>query len=573
MDMEGKSDESNVLLEAYWKHRIRSRGFIRYKKYNPPEITLSALTEAGQDESTIPVLKQRSYTGKKVIPSALADTPCADLGVHGIFEKLNTILGTSHILSPMMTTVLDSYIEQGYDFGTVYAHLRFCWYHPDTIEKLRRHEENDQELRRKAIVDNKISNRNLPPRRLWDLYANQVVPYWVALTDWRAMSHAWMSDDERVNMMTPINGYEWPVPMPKDANLNLVRIEMLNCGAECAWLDVLCLRQEQNIREDHHEEDQRKEEWKLDVPTIGHVYDGLWRKVVCFLNGLGRPLNFKLGDLESNRCWFKRAWTLQEVPDVCDPLTVGGDTGDAEEEMLTRVHEQLELLRDMRRSGTPFTILSEMRNRVSTKPLDKVAGLIYLLDAKSIPIYDGAQSDEDAWEALVDTTSPSLRAELFFCFPRPGNKKKCWHPSWEQVMAHTLPWGNGGHGRNIGCVFRTEEIDSDWYEGPRVDSVYISGLAETSDSPRHGKLFVKADFLWWDGEYKIVADHTYPIRDGWYTLIATGGGYVPPIADFWVVGRLRDDGKFGKVSVIRFERPGRPQQRFGFYKCVKTVLC
>ncbi len=62
--------------------------------------------------------------------------------------------------------------------------------------------------------------------------------------------------------MTPINGYEWPVPMPKDANLDLIRIEMLNLGAEYAWLDVLCLRQEGG-KGKHL----RVEEWKLDVPT------------------------------------------------------------------------------------------------------------------------------------------------------------------------------------------------------------------------------------------------------------------------------------------------------------------
>ncbi len=42
---------------------------------------------------------------------------------------------------------------------------------------------------------------------------------------------------------TPINGHEWPVPMPSDADLDLIRIEMLNNGAEYVWLDVLCLRQ------------------------------------------------------------------------------------------------------------------------------------------------------------------------------------------------------------------------------------------------------------------------------------------------------------------------------------------
>ncbi len=54
------------------------------------------------------------------------------------------------------------------------------------------------------------------------------------------ISHAWVDDKDRVDVMTPVNGYEWPVPMPKDANLDLVRIEMLNLGAEYAWLDVLC---------------------------------------------------------------------------------------------------------------------------------------------------------------------------------------------------------------------------------------------------------------------------------------------------------------------------------------------
>ncbi len=57
------------------------------------------------------------------------------------------------------------------------------------------------------------------------------------------ISHAWMHKDDRVNMWTPINGREWPVPIPKDANLDLIRIEMLNLGAEYVWLDVLCLRQ------------------------------------------------------------------------------------------------------------------------------------------------------------------------------------------------------------------------------------------------------------------------------------------------------------------------------------------
>ncbi len=61
-----------------------------------------------------------------------------------------------------------------------------------------------------------------------------------------------------MSIMTPINGNEWPVPMPKDGSLDLVRIEMLNIRAEYAWLDILCLRQEGG-RAEHL----RTEEWKL----------------------------------------------------------------------------------------------------------------------------------------------------------------------------------------------------------------------------------------------------------------------------------------------------------------------
>lgn len=55
--------------------------------------------------------------------------------------------------------------------------------------------------------------------------------------------------------------------MPKDTNLDLIRIELLNTGANYAWLYVLCLRQEGG-----ESEHLRLEEWKLDVPTIGRAH-------------------------------------------------------------------------------------------------------------------------------------------------------------------------------------------------------------------------------------------------------------------------------------------------------------
>ncbi len=92
--------------------------------------------------------------------------------------------------------------------------------------------------------------------------------------------------------------------MPKDANLDLIRIELLNYGAKYAWLDVLCLRQEGGKGEDL-----RLEEWKLDVPTIGSLY-GEAERVVCYFKGLGRPLDLTPGYFESDRCCFRLAWKL-----------------------------------------------------------------------------------------------------------------------------------------------------------------------------------------------------------------------------------------------------------------------
>ncbi|KAK0445646.1 uncharacterized protein EV420DRAFT_1277031 [Desarmillaria tabescens] len=51
-----------------------------------------------------------------------------------------------------------------------------------------------------------------------------------------------MGERDRVDVPTPINQEEWPMPMSKDANLHLIRTEALNLRAEHVWLDDLCLR-------------------------------------------------------------------------------------------------------------------------------------------------------------------------------------------------------------------------------------------------------------------------------------------------------------------------------------------
>ncbi|PBK64621.1 hypothetical protein ARMSODRAFT_847768, partial [Armillaria solidipes] len=144
-----------------------------------------------------------------------------------------------------LSTFLEDYIEKGYDFGTVYGRLRPFWYlHSTNIEdKLQAREAWDQQMRLDVLVNDKIISPLIPPRRVWDLYSNWVIPWWVARRYPQAISHAWMDKKDRKDVHMPINECEWPVPMPRDADLNLICIEMLNNGAEYVWLDVLCLRQ------------------------------------------------------------------------------------------------------------------------------------------------------------------------------------------------------------------------------------------------------------------------------------------------------------------------------------------
>ncbi|PBK62500.1 hypothetical protein ARMSODRAFT_843261, partial [Armillaria solidipes] len=365
------------------------------------------------------------YTGRSpVIPSSLADTPCATLGVQGVLDRLNATLRTSYTLdTPSLCSILEDCIEKNYDFGTAYGHLRQIWYTDDWSniqERICWHEEEYMEMRQRALVGNQIIDSYLPPRRECP----------------KPISHAWVDDKNRVDMWTPINGKEWPVPIPKDANLDLIRIEMLNLGLQYTWLDVLCLRQKDP---GGPKEDLRMEEWKLDVPTIGNVY--MNERVVIYLSGLGLPLSLKEGDLDSDQCWFRRAWTLQEG---CGVRIIAGDTSDGplhvkpinedgnyETLLLTRFHKQLVSRMDY---WAIFSHLFDMQKRVSTNDVDKVAGLTFPLHSGMIPAYHESESVEDAWTALVNSMNPIVQAHLLFLYPGVGLSHKKWRPSWKQVM-------------------------------------------------------------------------------------------------------------------------------------------
>ncbi|KAF8458805.1 hypothetical protein BDZ91DRAFT_644850, partial [Kalaharituber pfeilii] len=142
------------------------------------------------------------------------------------------------------------------------------------------------------------------PRRLWDLLSNRVVSLDVCArvidgvyipmapeSGFWAITHSWTEDMER--WMTPINSYQWPVPLPRGITLDQIRWEAMKLGARYCWLDVLCLRQRMmevgsdGVEVEGDEKAKRLGEWLIDIPTIGNIYRQAIG-VIRYFNGLGR---------------------------------------------------------------------------------------------------------------------------------------------------------------------------------------------------------------------------------------------------------------------------------------------
>ncbi|KAK0440848.1 hypothetical protein EV421DRAFT_767997 [Armillaria borealis] len=566
------------------RYRIQEYGYANSlcrdnKTYysNLSNVTIVAPIEDSFSIQDIKVPHQRAYTGSRpVIPSSLADTPSASLGVDGLLETLNSTLGTKYDLTPSLTSLLEAYISDKYDFGTIYGYLRPIWYDcdlNDVEDSLRISEATDLKIRQEALVDGQITykGRRMAPRCVWDLFSNRVVPWWVARrTPW-GISHAWLDGSHRKKVDTPINRHEWPVPIPKDANLDLVRIEMLNLGAEYAWLDILCLRQEGG-----RNENLRAREWMLDVPNIGNAY--VEEKVVCYFNGLGRPLERGF-DSDSDRSWFKRTWTLQETS---RNWMIGGDTGDKtlNKEVRERFKLQLSSVERVAFNVVPWLWL--LRDRTSEKDVDKVAALAYFLADNSIPAhnetrpttstthdytkfdptsndnsirtgdptstiapaYSELESAEDAWTALVKVMTSYHRSEMLFSYHEPRPEKNAWRPSWQQAMNwDTRCFSNAFY------VFVDHDMKTGTYSyyGWCIESVQVQGLATPVPAPRKGHLIVQTP----NGEehrYEISAGHQYPIPDGVYSLLFARHPRSNEIA--CVVGKMLPDQTFIKTSVF-----------------------
>lgn len=192
-----------------------------------------------------------------------------------------------------------------------------------------------------------IPSPPISPRRIWDLASNKVVPGPYIGGFGRApyaISHAWAQDMELT--WSPVNYYQWPVPVPAGIDLEEIRLQLVSRGVRYCWLDVLCLRQQMPGPGNYPERDPSKysttiawemvaetkgrsmelesiriKEWQVDVPTIGMIYVGV-QGVPYYLNGLGRPLVGKLMEIDkkdgtissfSDRHWLNRAWVLQEI--------------------------------------------------------------------------------------------------------------------------------------------------------------------------------------------------------------------------------------------------------------------
>jgi hypothetical protein len=127
-----------------------------------------------------------------------------------------------------------------------------------------------------------------------------------------------------MSKITDVNAREWPVPLPPEVTLEDVRNELINLGSEYVWLDILCLRQ----ASDYPGETLRADEWAIDVPTIGQIYQKS-DYVVRYFNGLERE--FSRSGWDDARHWSQRAWTLQEFcqkPTIDAGIYLGCDTLD-----------------------------------------------------------------------------------------------------------------------------------------------------------------------------------------------------------------------------------------------------
>ena len=424
---------------------------------------------------------QRQFNPEDSLTPEEADCLCCDIGEQNLCRILTTLvgLGTRSRVNfyGWLITDVRVFISSNLDLGTAYAVARTAWKHFNVtllldVSSWRQKiwtSINDMAKRRETAVSEDEGGRGMiadpydvMPRRIWDLKSNRVVDFCNRMADFLvlkkgsphmipqgqryphfwAVTHSWTADMKGIE--SSVNGNQWPIPLPAEVTLEQVRNELLSFGGEYVWLDVVCLRQDSGMRSTQL----KAKEWQVDVPTIGNIYLAASR-IVRYFNGLGRKFSPTGWEIEQH--WLKRAWTLQEMrpesitqtggvsPGVSFLDTVGpfGPDGCSLTLRAALAHARkiAEDADDPTGMGcTVFDLITEMRGRHASNPVDKVAGLVYLLRTPRLPTYTADITDEEAWVRCCDSLSFVRKLELLFDFPGRGSDTQ-WYPTWRQLTS------------------------------------------------------------------------------------------------------------------------------------------
>lgn len=583
------------------------------------------LDEASRDALEISL--QRAFCGpRRVLTDEEASLPCSQFKTSELLDRMNYHMGTTYDLNPARESLLTMCMRLGdlaRDFGVLYSLLRPVWNADPSIAEMDISKRRDEEARaRKGLVQgNYLVEMFVKPRRMWDLWSNRVIPTWmIDLTsratylyimssstnaphglhavgdrdtakalrwsgqngqmnsEFFAVSHAWKEPSQRQKIDTPINGHEWPVPIPTSTSLERIRTELLHFTSDYrpyAWIDALCLRQEG----DRAKEALRQEEWQSDIPIIGATYIAS-NDVVYYLSGLGMP--FKADDLASERHWLNRAWTLQESKLEHASYIAGISTNSprmphiSDSSAFQHDYNVLKLCHRFGKASHTLihlpAAMKAMRSRFATTDLDKVAGLNYLSQGfplsggpPKLPIYKLGSDPEDAWRIWMAAQVPENKSHFLFNIPEPGpgasheRNHYMWCPSWKQAMESSLLGSYvAGHPR-VDYDEQRQEFSIDCERVVARLSGFDKPIGLGSLTP--GKVTIettsKLDTAteWTACEAYILHQHAIP--DGLYTLLLgkSDVGEEPHNIIHCVAGRLTPAGVFEKFSILELMAP------------------
>ena len=441
--------------------------------YVPPSLTshASPIPYMPPNLSSPDITSTKFPAGGNITPEH-AGIPCQKINEEVLWQSLTALVGlhqnTIQARCQWIRNDVRYFLTCNFEFGLAYAAARIAWkdFNDHSVDSRvisrqrglwHKHSQMLKKVQSKAIqTDSSASEQELiiepysvMPRRLWDLKSNRTINFQVLHaaqsnidnppTFW-AVSHSWTSDMSPT--WTAVNHHEWPIPLPESITLDKLRSELLTLGAEYVWIDVVCLRQQSS---DHYFEQLRKEDWRLDVPTIGNIYRAA-AKIVRYFNGLG--VCFSNDGWDDSRHWLQRAWTLQEI--AAESATINGgikrERGqiflNSEGKISGKVTKLRNAIRPVTKLATQvrsqygcevYELAREMSKRHASQPVDKISGLFYLLHTTKLPCYDEQMTSEAFWQQCFHLLPVQRKVEILFDFPYRGSDKQ-WFPTWVQLL-------------------------------------------------------------------------------------------------------------------------------------------